>query len=172
MTKAFNTLVARVVEGQIKSYLDSHPEIAEARIGKLRPEATKAEALRGSIAKRIIRDLTGAKTKARLVGALRASDSGSREFLTCAASISGGHTADMRPPGVAIREASATDWRPISTAPTDGTRILVCDESFVACARYRPYPLADASGFVPDGALLPWPRPLYWMPLPAPRGAQ
>lgn len=76
MTKAFDAIVARVVEGQIKSYLDAHPEIAEARTGKLREGVTKAEALRSSIAKRIVRDLTGAEIKARLVGALRASERG------------------------------------------------------------------------------------------------
>lgn len=76
MTKAFDVIVARVVEGQIKSFFDAHPEIAEARNGKLREGVTKAEALRGSIAKRIAKDLTSAEVKARLVGALRASERG------------------------------------------------------------------------------------------------
>lgn len=62
----FEKIIRRVVEGQITSYLNDHPEVAEARSGKLRKGITKAEALRDSIAKRIVRDLCGEQTRLRL----------------------------------------------------------------------------------------------------------
>lgn len=62
----YEKLIRRVVDGQIKSFLNDHPEIAEARQGKLRPGVTKAEALKDSIAKRIVNDLCGEQTRLRL----------------------------------------------------------------------------------------------------------
>mgnify|MGYP001586950427 CR=1 FL=1 len=59
-------IIRPIVEGQVRSFLHDHPEIADAHAGKLRPGVTKAEALTGSIAKRIIRDLLCAETRVRL----------------------------------------------------------------------------------------------------------
>jgi len=74
MTEKFDAIIASVVEGQLKSYLHSHPEIAEACQTKLATGRTKADALRSSIAKRIVRDLTCPETKARLMGSLAESE--------------------------------------------------------------------------------------------------
>lgn len=63
-------VIKPIVEGQIRSYLNDHPEIAEAYSGKRRPGLTKREAIVNSMAKRISNDLLCAETRVRLVTAL------------------------------------------------------------------------------------------------------
>lgn len=70
MTDDFRRIVSRIVEGQIRSYLSDHPEIAEAYAGKRREGLSKKEALVNSIAKRITNDLACATTSARLKAAI------------------------------------------------------------------------------------------------------
>lgn len=69
-SETFDAIIEKVVKGQIRSYLNDHPEIAEARQGKLRKGDTKSEALTSSIAKRILGDLKGEQTRLRLKSAL------------------------------------------------------------------------------------------------------
>ena len=67
---ALANVIKPIVEGQIRSYLSDHPEIAEAYSAK-RPEwKSKTQALTDSLAKRIVRDLLCAETRVRLVGAI------------------------------------------------------------------------------------------------------
>lgn len=66
----FDAIIEKVVKGQIRSYLNDHPEMVEARQGKLRKGVTKSEALTSSIAKRILGDLKGEQTRLRLKSAL------------------------------------------------------------------------------------------------------
>lgn len=65
----------------------------------------------------------------------------------------------VRPPESA---PATTPWRPIETAPKDGTQILACDIGGVLILEYRP----SVRSFV-DGQARCW-APTHWMPLPAP----
>lgn len=69
MTDPLARVIAPIVEGQIRSFLHDHPEIAAAHAGKRRPGRTQTDALVDSIAKRIVRDLLCADTRVRLVAA-------------------------------------------------------------------------------------------------------
>lgn len=54
-----------------------------------------------------------------------------------------------------------TDWRPIETAPKDGTTILSWDGSHYICVAWST---RDRCWFVDDGVVT------HWMPLPLPPG--
>lgn len=74
-------------------------------------------------------------------------------------------------------EGPVDEWRPIGTAPTDGSEILVANNRsvkqvrwMISAAKARP----DGGWFVGgyDGWALTW-KPSHWMPLPTgPRGQQ
>jgi len=70
VSQRFNHIVARIVEGQIMSFLNDYPEIAEAWTGKRKSGVTKKMAVKNSLAKRIVRDLTCGTSTARLSAAL------------------------------------------------------------------------------------------------------
>jgi hypothetical protein len=76
---ALAAVIKPIVEGQIRSYLNDHPEIAEAYAGKRRPGLSKREALVNSIAKRISNDLLCAHTHARIKQAVLESGTGTAE---------------------------------------------------------------------------------------------
>lgn len=64
---ALERVLRPIVEGQIRSYLNDHPEIAEAYAGKYRP---KLDGVVRSLSKRILRDLLCAQTRMRLAAAI------------------------------------------------------------------------------------------------------
>lgn len=56
-------------------------------------------------------------------------------------------------------------WQPISTAPRDGTRLLLWAPSWSQPNTGHPYP----RGWGPMYELGPWlDQPTHWMPLPEP----
>lgn len=63
------TIIRPIVEGQIRSFINDHPEVAEA-VNWYKPRLDKAETLVGSLSKRICRDLLCASNRARLEAAL------------------------------------------------------------------------------------------------------
>ena len=63
-------IIRPIVEGQIRSFLHDHPEVAEAWTGRLSPGKTKVMAVKDSLAKRVVRDLLCDDTVARLRAAL------------------------------------------------------------------------------------------------------
>ena len=63
-------IISPIVEGQIRSFLHDHPEVADAWTGRLSPGKTKVMAVKDSLAKRIVRDLLCDGTVARLRTAL------------------------------------------------------------------------------------------------------
>lgn len=87
-------VIRPIVEGQIKSFLDGHPEFVEA-VTWFKPRQDKKRTLINSIAKRIIRDLLCADTRVRLVAALGGTTTaetadGARGMAYCAAGAGGG----------------------------------------------------------------------------------
>jgi len=70
MSDPLERVIRPIVEGQIVSYLNDHPEIAEAYTGKRYDGRSKAAALKNSLAKRIVRDLLCADTRVRLEAAV------------------------------------------------------------------------------------------------------
>ena len=72
MTQKFDALVRRVVEGQVKSFINDHPEVITTGVAtwKTPPGKTRQAQLMDSIAKRVILDLTCEQTKAKLAEAL------------------------------------------------------------------------------------------------------
>lgn len=82
-------IVRPIVEGQLRSYFNDHPEIADAYAGKRRPGKSKVDALVDSIGKRISNDLTCAGTGARLRAALLepSSDAPSGELASMRESV-------------------------------------------------------------------------------------
>ena len=65
----YDKIVRRCVEGQIRSFLNDHPSIAEAVDWRF-SHKTKADALISSLGKRVIRELTCADTRSRIQAAL------------------------------------------------------------------------------------------------------
>lgn len=114
----FDDIIRRTVEGQITSYLNDHPEIAEARRGKLRSGASKAEALRDSIAKRIVRDLCGEQTRLRLRTAL------ALEHPSGADNPGSEHWPDSE---ASVRNCHCTDHNGSTTVGTDGDLELLAE---------------------------------------------
>lgn len=65
----------------------------------------------------------------------------------------------------AYQAASGEGWRPIETAPKDGTRLLLCNRR----KENRPYPIM-ADGYWCKGIWVwcyPFSDPTHWLPLPA-----
>lgn len=91
---ALDAIIKPIVEGQIRSYLNDHPEIAEAYIGKRRPGLSKREALVNSIAKRISNDLLCAHTRERIKQAVLETGTGAAEASDLEA-VRLGHTLGM-----------------------------------------------------------------------------
>ena len=65
------SIISPIVEGQIKSFINDHPEILEGI--KWKHQRPKADQLKDSLAKRIVNDLTCGTTTARLAAALQIS---------------------------------------------------------------------------------------------------
>lgn len=63
-------IIKPIVEGQIRSFIHSHPAVAEA-VDWRHSHATKQEALVSSIAKRVNRDLLCPQTRMRMQAALK-----------------------------------------------------------------------------------------------------
>lgn len=62
----------------------------------------------------------------------------------------------------------ATEWRPIETAPMDGTRVLVADEDVGWMAVARNWP-CNGGAWIEDAASgMKLNPPSHWMPLPLP----
>lgn len=62
-------VIRPIVEGQIKGFLKEHPSIVEA-VDWYKPRSNKSITFTNSLSKRIVRDLTCSKTRARLAAAL------------------------------------------------------------------------------------------------------
>jgi hypothetical protein len=63
---SYEKIISRIVEGQIKSFLHAHPEVAEGWAGKRSPGKTKAMAVTDSLAKRITRELISPQVRAQI----------------------------------------------------------------------------------------------------------
>ena len=100
MSGRYARIVARTVEGQIMSFLNDHPEVAEAWTGKLSRGKSKKMAVKDSLAKRIIGDLTCVELTLRIRAALVEADD-------CECGRNGGVEVPTAPPapGVEIRTA-------------------------------------------------------------------
>ena len=68
---------------------------------------------------------------------------------------------------------AATKWRPIETAPRDGTDMIIRDDIRAFVARWSNYGLADSKGWLVDewasGDYNDWmlvENPTHWLPLP------
>jgi hypothetical protein len=70
------SIVRPIVEGQIMSFLNDHPYIADAVRRQGRPGKSKRDWLKDSLAKRIVNDLACGISTARLRAALLAHASG------------------------------------------------------------------------------------------------
>lgn len=81
MSDPLARIIQPIVEGQIRSFLIDHPEVAAAWPGKLKPDIDKRTAIVNSLAKRISQDLLCPDTRVRLMAAL--------VQLPCAAPIDG-----------------------------------------------------------------------------------
>lgn len=71
MTDALERVIRPIVEGQIDSFFNDHPDAipTEYRGYKGYPAKSARKSLRDSLSKRIVRDLLCAQTRARLVAA-------------------------------------------------------------------------------------------------------
>lgn len=63
-------VIRPIVEGQLRSFLNDHPDVANAKAGSYRGKARVVRDWSGSIAKRIMQDLLCAETRVRLEAAL------------------------------------------------------------------------------------------------------
>ena len=68
---------------------------------------------------------------------------------------------------------AATKWRPVETAPRDGTDMIIRDDIRAFVARWSNYGLADSKGWLVDewasGDYNDWmlvENPTHWLPLP------
>jgi hypothetical protein len=62
-------------------------------------------------------------------------------------------------------------WQPISTAPKDGTRLLVSEGGEVQVVAWRATPYGRQNWGADDGEsvfVAGWFSPTHWMPLPPP----
>jgi hypothetical protein len=66
---ALERVIRPIVEGQLRSFLSDHPEVADA-VDWYKPRLDKQVTFVNSVAKRIVRDLTCPSTRARLAAAL------------------------------------------------------------------------------------------------------
>jgi hypothetical protein len=104
----FERIVRRIVEGQIKGFVKEHPSVLMG-VDWYKPNSDKAEVLKNSIAKRIVRDLTCPATRARLVAALEVVES----ETASAPKVETGHPAspfDAGPTGTLTGGAGLTPW--------------------------------------------------------------
>lgn len=62
-------VIRPIVEGQLRSFAADHPEVCSA-VNWFRPREDKRETFVNSAAKRILRDLLCAETRARMAAAL------------------------------------------------------------------------------------------------------
>lgn len=87
-----------------------------------------------------------------------------------------GKPGHLAPPGRSERPTMMDDWKPIETAPKDGTRILLFQRGKVVCGSWDEQPLnSKPKPFwshdrirvfgVTDARENP---PTHWMPLPPP----
>lgn len=68
-------VIRPIVEGQIRSFLHDHPEVLEGWSGK-HSQKTRLEAVKDSLAKRVVRDLLCSETRVRLRAAALAATTG------------------------------------------------------------------------------------------------
>ena len=66
---ALERVIRPIVEGQLRSFLNDHPEVVEA-VKWYKPRADKKVTFINSVTKRIVRDLTCPFTRARIEAAL------------------------------------------------------------------------------------------------------
>lgn len=71
--KTFDEIVRAVVEGQVSSFINDHPEVLDTgtTTWKTPRNKTRKAQIKDSIAKRIVRDLTCPDTKAKLILSLQ-----------------------------------------------------------------------------------------------------
>jgi hypothetical protein len=69
VTDPLESVIRPIVEGQIRSFTNDHPEVVSA-VDWFKPRADKRQTLINSLSKRIVRDLLCSETRMRLVAAL------------------------------------------------------------------------------------------------------
>lgn len=74
------------------------------------------------------------------------------------------HEQTVKAALAALAAKPADGWRDISTAPRDGTRVLLLDKGYV----FEGYRLPDTKIWKRDGAVWSQYKPTHWMPLPHP----
>ena len=93
-------VIRPIVEGQIRSFVNDHPEVAGA-IDWYKPRKDKAQTFINSLSKRIIRDLLCKETRVRLIAALLERPTGApcEDGPVMASGIDGDRGATMACPG-------------------------------------------------------------------------
>lgn len=76
-------IIRPIVEGQIRGFLKEHPKIIEAVDWYWAKDRDPAKSFVGSLAKRIVRDLTCGSTPARLEKAILARGPGTPDKVGC-----------------------------------------------------------------------------------------
>ena len=69
MTDPLEAVIRPIVEGQIKSFINDHPQILTS-VDWYKPRDDKAQTLTNSLSKRIVRDLLCEQTRMRLAAAM------------------------------------------------------------------------------------------------------
>lgn len=75
---------------------------------------------------------------------------------------------------IALEAADAAAWRPIESAPKDGTEIIACGtQTFDAGCKPEPFTniICWSSNRWQDGTIADEPKPTHWQPLPTPPNA-
>lgn len=70
MMDPLEAIIRPIVEGQVRSFTNDHPEVVAA-VNWYKPSKDKRQTLVNSMSKRIVRDLLCAETRMRLVAALQ-----------------------------------------------------------------------------------------------------
>ena len=85
---AFERIVRRIVEGQVRGFAKEHPVVVEA-VDWYKPRIDKQTTFVNSISKRIVRDLLCPSSRARLVEALLSSQNDAPQQSSSGTSTAG-----------------------------------------------------------------------------------